>query len=182
MRCFIAINLPKEVKDHLYETENKLASGRFAKVKWTHKKNLHLTLKFLGEINDSQVEIIKHKLDSIQCQMFNLKLGQIGFFPDNLKPRVIWVGVEPPAKAMELQQEIDTALREDFSPEQKFHAHITLGRVKFIKKRVEFMEHIKNVKIKPLKFDVKSFELMESHLRREGPGYKMLKEFPLQDE
>lgn len=177
MRCFIAVDIPKEIKDYLFELESKLASGRFAKVNWVHKKNLHVTLKFMGDVEEDKVDDIKAALRSIKFNKFKLKLSGLGFFPDERKPRVIWTGLEPALPLLELQQMVDSALLSQFPSEQRFQAHLTLGRIKFVKKRVEFMAHFKNFKVEGKEFEVESFELVKSELRREGPVYETIEEF-----
>jgi len=181
MRCFVAIEIPEEVKSYLYELQRMLSHGSFAKVTWVHKKNLHVTLKFLGEVPEHKVDAVKSALSSVKFSSFSLRLKGIGFFPNEKKPRVIWVGLEPDFQLIALQQKIDEALLSLFPAEQHFEAHLTIGRIKFVKKKEEFLALLKKICIKLLEFKVSSFKLMKSELTREGPIYSLLEEFKATD-
>src|SRR3989338_7544035 len=110
MRLFIAINLPSNVKDYLFDLYKKINSSN-VKVNLTHKKNLHMTMKFIGEVEDFKVNEIKDRLNHIEYKKFSLNLETIGFFPNNDFIRIIWIGVNPEEKVIELQKKIkDTKL------------------------------------------------------------------------
>ncbi|MFH1678513.1 MAG: RNA 2',3'-cyclic phosphodiesterase, partial [Candidatus Omnitrophota bacterium] len=93
MRTFIAIELPEEIKNILGEIQDKLKQTR-ADVKWVQPQNIHLTLKFLGEINEDLVKKIASALNEIaqENSSFNLRLYELGAFPKIKYPRVIWIG------------------------------------------------------------------------------------------
>jgi len=175
MRLFIAIDLPKEIKDELYNIQKNLNKG-FAKIKWVSKKNLHLTLKFLGE-TEVDIDEIDEKLQKIKFDKFNLELDKFGFFSNNDKVNVLWVGVKPKENLINLQQEVDSELFGLFKKDQRFTPHLTLGRVKFVKKEKEFFDCLENVSVKPLKFEVKGFGLFESKLTKDGSQYRLIKEY-----
>lgn len=134
MRTFIAIEVSDEIKDALARLESHLKySG--ADVKWVNPKIIHLTLKFLGEITDSRCEAVKAALDTIaKCvKPFEVTIKDIGTFPNNARPRVIWVGLDKGAfEAVELAKRIEEALsRIDFPAEDRpFSPHLTIGRVR----------------------------------------------------
>ncbi|MEA3378159.1 MAG: RNA 2',3'-cyclic phosphodiesterase [Nanoarchaeota archaeon] len=176
MRLFIAITLPEEIKDYLYNLQKSLNTG-LAKIKWVHKKNLHLTLKFLGEVDAKALEKIKDSLKDLSFSKFNLKLTEIGFFPSKNNIKVVWLGLEPKDKLIALQQLVDEQLLTLFPHDQKFSAHLTLGRAKSIKKKKEFLDIVNNIKVKQLSFDVGRIELVKSDLTKSGPVYKILEEF-----
>ncbi|MBS3162438.1 RNA 2',3'-cyclic phosphodiesterase [Candidatus Woesearchaeota archaeon] len=167
MRAFIAIDLPKGLKDYLYDLELKVKE---AKITWVSKKNLHLTLKFLGEISESQLEEIK-KLKTKQ-KKFSLSLSHIGFFPNEKAPRVFWISLDPEDKIITLQQEIDQHLLEKFPSEQKFQSHITLGRIKSIRRKKDFFESVNNIILEKNSFKVDSFQIIISTLTKNGPIYE----------
>ncbi len=129
MRCFVAFDAGEEAKDFLYDLQKKLMGERFAKVHWVHKKNLHVTLKFIGEVDEGKLAEIKHALSQVKHDKFSLKLNGLGTFPPLAEPRVIWVGLEPAEEAIKLQQKIDEALLLLSPAEQRFTAHLTIGRV-----------------------------------------------------
>ncbi|MBT4396790.1 RNA 2',3'-cyclic phosphodiesterase [archaeon] len=167
MRTFIAIDLPKEVKDYLFKLPKKIKG---AKVKWTSKKNLHITMQFLGELPEETVDKIKEVIKTIKFKPFKVKLSQIGFFPNEKAPKIIWLGVEPREEVYQLAQTIDAELLA-FTKEQRFETHITLGRMKGIKKKDDFYKSIKELEIESIEFEINSFTLYKSVLKREGPQY-----------
>jgi 2'-5' RNA ligase len=176
MRLFIAVDLPDEIKNYVFNLQNEINSG-LTKINWVHKKNLHLTLKFLGEVEDDKVDKIKERLSSIKFDAFKLTFTKIGFFPSDKKISVIWLGIEPESKLIELQQKVDAEILNLFPDDQTFSAHLTLGRVKMIKKMKDFKKIIDDIDIEPLEFEVKSFKLMKSDLKRGGPKYEVIEEF-----
>ncbi len=180
MRLFISIELPKEIRDYLEELKSTLRRLP-AKIKWVAKKNLHITLKFLGEVEDKKIEILKKRLENIKTNPFEIELSRIGFFPSSNYIRVIWVGVIPEENVIRLQRMIDGELIDMFPGEQRFEAHITIGRVKFIKDREKFVKELSDVRIKNIKFRVNNFKLMKSTLRREGPIYEEIASFELKN-
>lgn len=177
MRLFIAVDLPKEIKDELFRVQ-KLISPSLAKIKWVSKKNLHLTLKFIGETDVDAIEISK-KLKRIRFKPIKAELFEFGAFPTKYSGyvRVLWVGVRPKEEIIELQQSIDSELLKLFKQDQKFSPHLTLGRVKMIKRKDEFLSVLKGVKVNPIKFEIGEFKLMESRLNKDGPVYSIVKSF-----
>jgi len=95
MRLFIAIELPETIKSELAGIQSKLKASR-ADVKWVEPQNIHLTLKFLGYVQQDKIAAIKNAVDKIagQTKAFNISLSEIGAFPDLNSPRVIWVGID----------------------------------------------------------------------------------------
>ncbi|MBI5872422.1 RNA 2',3'-cyclic phosphodiesterase [archaeon] len=174
MRAFIAVQLPKEIRDELFELQKQIKG---IKAKWVAKKNLHLTLKFLGEINEGQLSSIQEKLNIIKFAPIQTALEKVGTFPDINKPRVIWIGLKNEKEIISLQQKIDAELLSICKTEADFRAHITLGRIKFVKSKELFKDSLKSLKENPLQFTISSFDLMESMLSREGPEYKTVKEY-----
>ena len=134
MRTFIAIEIPEEIRNSLAQIQSHLKySG--ADVKWVAPANIHLTLKFLGEIDEKKCEAVKSALDIIakDTHAFEISLKDIGAFPKIDHPRVIWAGLDKGAKeSTELAGKIDEALSKiGFAKESRpFAAHLTLGRVR----------------------------------------------------
>lgn len=173
MRAFIAIELPEEIKDYLKELQKELMGIRVSFV-----KDFHLTLKFLGEVDEFTLEKIKNKLKEIKFEPFSLKLTNIGVFPNESYIRVVWVGAEPEQKVVELQKKVENSLFDfKFKKDYEFKAHLTLARVKFIDDKTAFVDKIKKLEVKPLEFEVSSFSLMKSTLTGEGPVYEELEKF-----
>lgn len=178
MRLFIAIFLPEDILDYLYQVENKLKQSLPAKINWVHKKILHINLKFIGETSENNINLIKERLNKIKFKSFRIKLDKLGVFPNENYIRVIWVGLNPKNKIIELQQKIDSELLNLFSKDQEFKAHLTLGRVKFIKNKEEFKKTL-NFDITNKEFIVNEFCLVKSTLSKDGPKYEILEKFKL---
>ncbi|MCX5680153.1 MAG: RNA 2',3'-cyclic phosphodiesterase, partial [Candidatus Omnitrophica bacterium] len=134
MRAFIAIELSEEIKTVLHQVQSHLKySG--ADVKWVEKENIHLTLKFLGEISEDKLKRIEEILDEIGklFKPFELTLKDVGAFPKIESPRVIWAGLDKGAKeSTEIVRRLDKELSDiGFEPETRpFAAHLTIGRVR----------------------------------------------------
>ncbi len=171
MRLFIAIELPEAVAGELKRLQNEIAGPGIRAV-----KDFHLTLKFLGEVQESQLSRIKKELASIKFNSFGAELTCIGVFPNPDRIRVIWAGLKA-EEIYSLQNEIDLALEQLFSKEQDFHPHLTLARVSFLKDKAALKEKLDFLKPKNLKFDVKEFHLIKSTLTPQGPIYETLETF-----
>jgi 2'-5' RNA ligase len=133
IRAFIAIALPRIVQLKLDEVAHSLKNERTQAVRWVPGKNIHLTLKFLGEVENKKIEAISQVIQ-VECLRFNpfeLSTGGIGTFPNLRRPRVIWVGVQAPPVLSELANAIDqgTQLLGFPGEERAFSPHLTLGRV-----------------------------------------------------
>ena len=177
MRLFVGIELPKEIKDELFKVQKSVPSN-LAKINWVSKKNLHLTLKFLGE-TDVPLERIKEGLRSARFDSFKVNLSEINSFSTKYKGymKVLWAGIFPEKEVVSLQQGVDSALLSIFNGDQKFSPHITLGRVKILKKKKEFSELLKKTTIRKLEFEIKNFKLFESKLTKDGSKYSILETF-----
>lgn len=175
-RLFIALELSDDAKNELLRIQKKLSTG-LAKITWVYKKNMHLTLKFIGEVEEDKIQLIVGKLEKIKFKKINLCIGKMGFFPEIGIPNVIWVSVNPEKEVIALQRVIDEELLDLFSSEQKFQAHLTIGRVKTVKKKDEFMKIAKAVEVKQVCFEVSGFTLYKSTLERSGRVYGIIKKF-----
>ncbi|MDP2909652.1 MAG: RNA 2',3'-cyclic phosphodiesterase [bacterium] len=159
-RIFIAINLPEELKEELMKYKDRYFD---LPVKWTKKENLHITLEFLGNIDEKNLpSIFKGAEDFAQkTPPFTIKLDKINYFPDGQMPKYIFA--------------TGNATRSDL-----VDFHVTLARVR------EWQWRQINPDEKPdveeeidLSFEVKSIEVMESYLKQGGPDYRVLKSYPL---
>jgi 2'-5' RNA ligase len=135
LRAFIAVEIPPEIHKAI---ESKTAPLRAALdtslVRWVPTDNIHLTLKFLGDISPANVEMLSQMLNVEvgQHSTFVLKFGGLGAFPNPRRPRVIWIGIQAPAGLEALQRGIEaaTATLGYPSEERPFSPHLTIGRVK----------------------------------------------------
>jgi len=184
IRTFIAINLNPEIKEYLTSLQTNLNVPE-TKIKWVEKNNLHLTMKFLGYISLEQTELIKSELKKIanRCSPFIIRLSSnIGVFPTYKMPRIIWVGIkEGISELKELYNSIENKLsNKGFPRENKdFSGHITIGRVKFIRDKTNFIQILKRIEVNNFTQEVGSIDLMESKLTPSGPIYNITAKFPL---
>ncbi len=167
MRLFIAIDLDNE--DYFKNIQKQIDSEN-TKINLT--KTYHLTLKFLGEVNDNLTTKIKESLNKIKFDDFKIKTSKIGIFPNENFIRVVWVGLEPEDKIIELQKKVDYTLKDIFKQEKSFKPHLTLARVKFVKDKTEFISDLKKIKVEEREFEVKNIKLIKSTLTGEGPVYE----------
>jgi 2'-5' RNA ligase len=184
MRAFIAIELPQEIKDSLGRLQAKLKTAG-ADVKWVDPKNIHLTLKFLGEIDEQTKERVSTKLAEICSgrKQFNLSLSSCGAFPNTDSPRVIWAGIEQGDKEIKtIADAIEIQLESIGIPKEtrEFSSHITLGRTRSSKNRPELAKILSELSSKPLKeqFPASKITLFKSTLTPRGPIYETLQDFP----
>ena len=134
IRAFIAIDLSPEIHQRLNEVlENYRKQFVTLPIRWVAVTNIHLTMKFLGDVSLSNLNILT---DIIQTEVsshhqFEISVGGSGAFPNNRMPRVIWVGVEAPQELVAIQNGIQSATaRLGYAREERaFLPHLTLGRV-----------------------------------------------------
>lgn len=172
MRTFIAIKFPLKVLMEIKDIQEKLPefSGRK-----TELKNLHLTLKFLGEISSEKVEEIKLRLRNINFSKFEAEIKEIGFF-DKKERGILWLGI---SNCDNLQKEIDNSLEGIYEKENRFMGHLTIARTGRILNKRKFMEDLKKMKIPKMFFIVDKFYLVESNLKKEDLEYKEIEEYNL---
>ena len=175
MRCFISINILKEVTCEIEKIQQRLPAFQGKK---TELENLHLTLKFLGEISEDKIEEAKKKLREIKFEKFESGINEIGVFSEKFI-RIIWLHL---SGCNELQKIIDDKLKNLFEPEKRFMSHLTIARVKSIKDKRKFLDDLKKVEISKIKFNVDKFQLMKSELSSKGPRYDIIEEYSFDGE
>lgn len=177
-RTFICINPPTEIIKELIRIQDLLLNSPFIG-KTTEPENLHLTLKFLGELTEEEIESTKEKLRKIKFNKFKSELMQTGNFKFRGSPKIVWVKIKG-KDLLELQKKIDVCLEDKFEKEKKFMSHLTIARIKYVKDSLDFINKLRAIQPKKLSFDVEKFYLMSSKLDPIGPTYKILEEFSLQ--
>ncbi len=134
IRAFVAIDLPPDVQDCLTQVSAQLRERVGEKsVRWVPIPNIHLTLKFFGDVSENNLDVLKEIISAeaaLQKPM-EIGIGRLGAFPKTRHPRIIWVGVEAPPELTSLQRGIETKTNKVGYPKDKrsFFAHLTLGRV-----------------------------------------------------
>jgi 2'-5' RNA ligase len=134
IRAFIAIDLSTEIIQRLEEVAGQLKQRLTGmQIRWVPVENIHLTLKFLGDVSMTNLEVLKKILlsESSNHPTFEMSVGELGAFPSLRRPRVIWVGVTAPSELNTLQHGIETeTARLGYQHENRdFSPHLTLGRV-----------------------------------------------------
>jgi len=178
MRTFIALNLSDETKEELSRIQEEFKKAD-ADVKWNKPHNIHITLKFLGDIDETKVSEIKSVLDSIsrESKPFDISLFKLGAFPSLNQVRVLWVGIDKGcsevdqiAASVENNLEKIGFLKED----RPFSAHLTLGRVKSGRNKAALKEKLSSIEAQPKSSRIDSITLYQSTLTPKGPIYTPL--------
>jgi RNA 2',3'-cyclic 3'-phosphodiesterase len=182
-RTFIALELPEELKKSLGRLQAKFkefASG----VKWVRPENIHLTLKFLGDINPDRVAPVSAVLERLahDAAPFLLDVAGIGAFPNDRNPKVLWAGMQIDDRLHVFQQEIETALAATgFAREQRpFAPHLTLGRLRDGRARRDIAGLIEQYSSERFgRFTADRIVFFKSELQPSGPVYEAIKNITL---
>ena len=178
MRLFLALTLSDQAKDYLYSLRTTF-NPTWAKINWIAKKNLHLTLKFFGEIPATNIPKLRTHLRTIHCSPITTSLRDCGFFPNDIGPRVLWVSVHPDNDIFTLQKLLDQETLSYGKQEQSFTSHITLGRIKTVKNKTMLLRHAQTLHTQQIPLPFSSFSLLQSTLTKNGPRYTLLEDYPL---
>lgn len=176
-RLFIAIDLPERIKDDITATYVALPGAR-----WVDEENLHLTLRFIGDVPGDVADRIVPALRSVNGPSFSLKIKSVGFFPPRREPRILWTGIDNNEELMRLQARIERSLTSiGVDPDgRKFHPHVTVARLNGTPahKVALYVTHHSLFATEP--FAVSSFHLYSSFLRKEGALHEKLASYELQ--
>ena len=185
MRAFIAIEIPEDIKQKIARFQSKLEKAEIFRARFVEKENLHLALKFLGEISEEDVGKISKSLEELckKFKGFTLFLKGVGAFPSEDYVKVIWIGTDNGGlKAKELHLHVDRVLADRFEPDKRYSNHVTLARVRSVVDKKKLTELFEKNKEKEFgSFEVKEIKLIKSELTRQGPIYDVLKVFALAD-
>lgn len=176
-RLFVAIDLPPELKNRISE----LCAFGLPGVGWVEATQLHLSLRFIGEVDGQEAVRIQTCLLKVQQASFQLVVKGVGTFPQGKTPRVIWAGIEKNDSLVQLRNKIEHQLNAIGIPgeKRKFHPHVTLGRVKTkkIKRMGDYLAHYDMFRAEP--FGVEGFTLFSSLLTPAGAKYTKEAEYSL---
>ncbi|MEJ2008355.1 MAG: RNA 2',3'-cyclic phosphodiesterase [Acidobacteriota bacterium] len=181
MRAFIAIELPEPIREALAREQ-----ARFRAVcpdaRWTRPEGIHLTLKFLGQISDEQVDEVRKALGQLErFEKFTVQAKGFGFFPNAKRPRVFWVGLEAPSELARLAAQVESAMATiGFPPENRaFSPHLTLARFSVPRPQPKLQALLAEQGELTLgTFEVSEFFLWESKLSPRGAEYRKVARFP----
>jgi 2'-5' RNA ligase len=183
-RLFIAIKI--EPDQRFIEIYQDLISRlNYENLRFVEPGNLHLTLRFLGETEETKIPDIDRILtkSAAAAKAFTLNINQTGVFGSSYNPRVVWFGIDQNELLTLLHTRIESDLKKvGFFPDrQNFVPHLTLSRVKQLKDLKLFQKTIGEFREKEImKQEVQSFSLIESILKKEGPVYQTLNSYMLQ--
>lgn len=183
MRAFLAVELPPVIQARMAEAQRMFAEAG-ADVKWVEPHNLHVTVRFLGEIDEPQrraVEALAARVASRTAPTL-LRVSRVGAFPSLRAPRVVWVGIDEGREPMvrmaeQLEEEL---VRAGFQQEERaFEAHATMGRVRSARRRTELVERLAQFTwpSAPEPFVADHLTLFHSVLSPSGPTYLPLARF-----
>lgn len=176
IRTFIAVELPEKFIPEIERIESML---NMQGIKLVKPDAVHITLKFLGGINEDKVEPIASALSQINCKPFEARVRGVGVFPKPAYIRVIWLGAEGNFET--LHNEVEKVLLPfNFEKDENFSPHATLARVKQLKEKAVLLERIKKLENVDLgAMNVDAISLKKSTLTPQGPIYETLREMKL---
>jgi 2'-5' RNA ligase len=188
VRLFVAITLPDSIKSEIQRAQAELRRAvADGSARWTRPEQFHLTLRFLGNVAAERVAALVEALRGACKDFAPLRLAAegVGFFPKARAPRVVWVGLQDRQGALAgLQAAIQNATRNFTSeaPEERFSGHVTLGRIKSVRRpEAEALGQAagKFAQTSFGEWRANSVELIRSQLSSQGPSYSVLAEVPL---
>ena len=176
VRLFVALEIPDELRARL----GALAAGVDG-ARWVAAENLHVTLRFIGEIDDAAARDIAMDLSAIRAPMFDLTLVGAGHFESGRRVRQLWVGVERNSALVALRDKVESVLvRAGLAPEgRRFQPHVTLARLNGASPETVRRWLAANSLFRAVPFSVESFVLFSSFLGKNGSIYRAEAEFPL---
>ena len=175
MRAFLAIEIEESLKNKIKKTQQTIKNTNSAKIKYVEDENIHLTLKFFGEINQrkqKQISSIIRKTTE-NYETYTMKLVKVGAFPNMNRPRVIWTGIKDNDTTINLIKELDDEFNKiGFKKEHDYTPHITIGRVRDVYNKNNLSNILKQLsKTYYGKMNIKKIHLKSSTLTPTGPIY-----------
>jgi 2'-5' RNA ligase len=188
LRSFVAVEIPTEIQSALARSTAPLQKALPKPlIRWVAPQNVHLTLKFLGDISPANLERLAEalKTEAVAHETFSISVGGLGAFPTSSRARVIWIGLEAPAALMTLLRGVEavTAKLGYASEDRPFSPHLTIGRVRQNVSGLDF-QHIRAVlegttigALGTLRVD--AVNIFKSDLQPGGPVYTRLYTLPM---
>ena len=187
MRLFVALEIPAAVRDNLaaFLKDLRNLSDQLAEkhVRWLPPENLHVTLKFIGEVAPQKLDGIRATLATVRAnEPLDLRFHRLGFFPNENRPTVFWTALEASANLPTLAGDIDRALEPQGIAREKraFAPHLTLARFAAPVRHEKLRAAIQKSREREFgRFQAREFHLIESKLKPSGAEYTTLYSFPL---
>lgn len=182
VRTFIAIEIPGEIQEQIAALQTRLKHFSTG-ISWVKSRNIHLTLKFLGDIPTNQVEAVTRAVARAGelVAPVSIRIQGTGFFPGSKHPKVIWVGCQSSEALTQLYSGIDQNLAElGFEKEtRRFSPHLTIARVKFANKLDSLVDAVEATRFDGGEFQAKEVIVMKSQLHPAGSIYTPLAKIAL---
>jgi 2'-5' RNA ligase len=177
IRCFIAIDVPEEIKGDLAKLQDSLRRLG-ASISWTRTEGIHLTLKFLGNVESDVIPKISVSLEEASSKVmpFSVAVEGVGCFPNARRPRVLWVGLDGGEPLQTIHEAVEAATEPmGFQREhRKFHPHLTLGRVRQPNGIDRVVREMERLGFARHEFTSTEIRLMRSELHPTGAVYSEL--------
>jgi len=177
VRCFVALDLSEGMIASIREYQKELSFRNFCAGRLTDPDNMHLTLKFLGEIPLKLVEKTRESLRHVRFKPFEAMITRAGVFNEKLI-RIIWLALGSD-DVMNLQKQVDDSLEDDFEREARFMGHITIIRVNHVKDKEGLLRYLQETKLPGAKDMINSFSLIRSTLTPKGPVYEVIERYEM---
>ena len=182
LRAFLAIDVDEDLKAKMYKIIKQFKKID-ANIKYVDLENLHLTLKFFGDIDTEGIDLLSSKIESVVSNFdnFTVKIKGCGAFPNTKRIKVIWLGIDEDEIVKKLHDELDKEfVKLGFDKDNKFSSHLTIGRMRNAKgkdKVKSTIEEFSEVEIGEMTVD--KIVLKKSTLTPHGPIYEDLEIFEL---
>ena len=180
IRLFVALKIPENVKEQLFNICYELVPDA-SLYRWETKDKIHLTLKFIGEVEENLVPPISTELDFvINYHSFDFTISRFGFFFRDRRPKILWTGLQTDESIIKLVEELNNRFEKfDIEPERrKFKSHLTLLRIKN-KLDENFINNFNNYQFDNLNFKTNKIALVKSELSQAGAQYTEIKNYEL---
>jgi RNA 2',3'-cyclic 3'-phosphodiesterase len=175
VRLFVGIEIPGELRERLA-----FIQAGVERAKWVPRENFHITLRFIGEVDEGQGRDIADELDRIRAPGFELVLSGAGHFESNRRVRQLWIGVARNEALSELRSRVDTVVTRAVGPDnQRFRPHVTVARLNGAKPATVKNWLSANTLFKSIPFAVERFVLFSSFLSKSAAIYRVEAEYPL---
>ena len=182
LRAFLAIDVDEDLKAKMYRIVKEFKQID-ARIKYVELENLHLTLKFFGDIDTEGIDLLSSKIENVVSNFdkFTVKIKGCGAFPNTNRIKVIWLGLDEDAIVKQLHDELDKEfVKLGFDKDRKFSTHLTIGRMKSAKGKDKVkskIEEFSEVEIGEMCVD--KIILKKSTLTPQGPIYDDIRIFEL---
>ncbi len=174
IRLFVALKIPKNIKEQLFNICHELVSDA-SLYKWETKDKIHLTLKFIGEVEENLVLPISTELDFVKnYRSFNFQISRFGFFFRDNRPKILWAGMQTDESIFKLVEELNKRMEIfNIEPERR--------KFKSIKSKLDenFINNFNNYQFDELNFNANKIALVKSELSRTGAQYTEIKNYEL---